>query len=325
MNTSIVAADRPEILVADRQIDPATSYIASLSPGSRRVQAQSLRVIAEIIYPGSGIDDIDWACLRNQHVQAIRAVLAEKYRPSTANRHLSALRGVIRHTWILGLITAEEKERALLLRPIGGSTVDESEKGHHLTHGELDAFFRTCYADKTAIGVRDSAIIAIAYTCGLRRSEIADLLVEDYDRKEERLTVRHGKGNKERVVPLHSQAISLIDSWLELRDANTSNESFCPNLFLKMRKGGGITQKRLTDTAIYRIVISRLSTAGIFDASPHDLRRTFAGNLLENGADIAVAQRLMGHSSPKTTSRYDKRGFRSKRKAIETLHIPAMQ
>jgi site-specific recombinase XerD len=78
----------------------------------------------------------------------------------------------------------------------------------------------------------------------------------------------------------------------------------------------------LTDQAIYDILKRRAGQAGLETFSPHDIRRTFAGNLLDAGVDLATVQRLMGHSDPATTAGYDRRSETVKKDAVSRLTIP---
>src|ERR687894_2972336 len=96
---------------ADR--NPAAVYLSRLGRGSRRTMEQALHTIAQLI-AGEQYDafTLPWAALEYQHTQAVRTVLAERYAPATANKMLSALRGVLKEAWRLGQMNAEDLHRA---------------------------------------------------------------------------------------------------------------------------------------------------------------------------------------------------------------------
>ena len=310
---------QPTVLVtihstqADR--NPALVYLATLAESSRRPQRQSLQVIADLVQPGTDFAAFPWPSLRYQHTQAIRAKLAESYAATTANRHLSALRGVLKEAWRLGGMSAEDHQRAVDLKAIKGTKAAQGEKGRHLRQGELAALIAACQ-DGTKAGTRDAALIAVGYVCGLRRAELAGLTLADYDQDEGAVKITKGKGNKERIVPLAEGAREALADWLDIR-----GEGAGP-LFTAIRKGDHVTLDGLTAQTVYDVLAKRAEQAHVKRFSPHDLRRTFAGDLLDAGADLATVQKLMGHSNANTTAGYDRRDARAKKAAVNKLHVP---
>lgn len=288
---------------------PVAVYLAGLSRSSRRTMRGALDTIARL---GLGSDeatawDVPWHQLRFQHTQAIRSALQEAYAHTTANRMLSALRGTLKAAWKLGLMSAEEYQKAASVDSISGERVPA---GRALSGGELSGLLETCEAKP--LGARDAAMISLLYGCGLRRAELVSLNLDDYVKEEGELLVR-GKGNKQRAIPVGSAAPALAD-WLRVR----GNEPGPLFWGLGNRNRGG----RLTDQAVYNMLRKRAKMAGVAKLSPHDFRRTFVGDLLDAGADIVTVQKMAGHADPATTSRYDRRDKRARHKAALLLHVP---
>lgn len=172
--------------------------------------------------------------------------------------------------------------------------------------------------------VRDYAIICVLAdsACragGLRRAEISALMVNDFKPLLKTLNIK-GKRNKQRELPANTTVATAIDDWLRIRGSQPG-PLFCP-----INKSGALnTSHRLSAQSIYNIVIRRGAQAGVKDLSPHDFRRTFVGDLLEAGADISTVQQLAGHANVTTTQRYDRRGDKIKRHAVELLDVPYHQ
>lgn len=320
MDTAIVTVNSQTTIMqaaayqADR--NPALVYLASLSTSSRRTMGEALNKVASLLGEGLDAATCPWALLRYQHTQALRTKLSETYSAAaTANRHIYALRGVLKECWRLGYMSAEDYQRAIDIKPVMGQKAKQAERGRALRGGELGALIDAC-VDGTAKGARDAAIIAIAYGAGLRRAEIVALQVADYDADEGTVIVKAGKGNKERVIPLNDGIADAINAWLEHRGP------WAGALFTRIRKGDHVTIDGMTDQAVYDMFAYRAEQANVKEFSPHDMRRSFAGDLLDAGADISTVQKLMGHASANTTAGYDRRDAKAKRSAVNKLHVP---
>ena len=146
--------------------------------------------------------------------------------------------------------------------------------------------------------LRDRALLEVMYACGLRASEAIGLEVADLDLQDGVLRAR-GKGSKERVVPIGTEAIRALRAWLERGRPALVGPRHETHVFVNVR-GGPLTRQGL-----YKIVQRHAETAGLADRmSPHTLRHTFATHLLSGGCDLRSVQEMLGHADIATTQLY---------------------
>ena len=199
---------------------------------------------------------------------------------------------------------------------VEGVKEEKLPAGRELGKSEIKALIRDCEKDPTIAGVRDAAIIALAYSCGLRRTEIVNLNLEDYDLVTGRLII-HGKRSKQRTAYLVNGAKRAVDDWLAVRGDNPGA------LFVAVgRERKILSYRNMTSQTIYDILTKRGRNSNVAELSPHDLRRTFVSDLLDAGVDISTIAKMAGHASIVTTARYDRRPELSKVQAAEMLHVP---
>jgi site-specific recombinase XerD len=315
MGVSSLLIDAPLLpaSAAGNNTSPVATYLGRLGPGSRRGQMGALNTIARLLTRGSAdAQGIDWASLKYPQTAAIRVALSGRYAPNTTKRMLAALRGVLKECWRLGLIVHDEYARAADIAPVRGQL---PPRGRALKEVELEALFKGCQADPTTAGVRDAAILGLLYGIGLRRSELVQLDVADFDSGDGVVTIR-GKGNEARTAYVVVGARIVLERWVRVRGIATGP------MFFRLAKSGRVFFKRLTCEGIAQILMKRARAANVERFSCHDLRRSFVTHLLDTGADLAVVQKLAGHRQISTTAIYDRRGEASKLKAMELVRIP---
>lgn len=294
-------------------VNPAQAYLLSLnSARSRRTMASFLNIVARMLGAGS-LADCSWGSLRRHHVMALTEMLRDAGRAvATVNTYLSALKGVANEAWMLKLMDTESCQHIRAVRQVRGSTLP---RGRALARDEVRALFAACEADRGSAGLRDAALLGVILGCGLRRSEAVALSMADIGVGERALKVL-GKGNKERLAYVPDGAWQRLQLWID----QVRGEQPGP-LFTRIRRHDDVTENRLTDQAVYHILQVRRQQAGIEQCAPHDLRRTFATALLDNGEDLITVKDAMGHASVTTTQKYDRRGEERLRAARDRLWL----
>lgn len=150
----------------------------------------------------------------------------------------------------------------------------------------------------TLQGIRDRSMVEILYACGLRVSELINLTKKDIIYEAEIVRV-FGKGSKERIVPIGSQAIEWIIRYLNEVRGNIVKSSLTNDiLFLNMRG------KQLSRMGVWKIIKSYAENLGLRNIHPHTFRHSFATHLLEGGADLRAVQEMLGHADISTTQIY---------------------
>jgi len=225
--------------------------------------------------------------VKRSHVQDwLVAQHAQGRAPASLARRLSALRS---------MFDAATRAGWCEINPTDGMT--PPKKSRRLP--------RTLSAEQTALllnptdassELRDAALLAVMYGCGLRVSEAVGLELGDIDMPSAELRV-HGKGGKERISPMPEGVSQLLDDYLQLRMSNPDLHEQA--LFLN-RSGG-----RLSMRSVQRMLKARaLATGADSSVTPHRLRHSFATHLLAGGVDLRAIQELLGHASLSTTERY---------------------
>jgi site-specific recombinase XerD len=259
-----------------------------LAESTRRAYAADLADFAGWLARGEhSLDGID--------VQALAEYTADLGRgrrglaPSTVARRLAAVRSFIRFT--LGAAQVPE----IALPPRRRRRLPDAPK-----LADVEELLATVGGDGP-LGIRNTAILELTYSCGLRSAEVVGLRLADIDFEQEAVHVL-GKGGKERVVPLGERAASAVATYLRGGRpalAKGANDA----LFISVRG-------RSLDTSVLRRLMR----------NPHRLRHAYATHLLEGGADLRTIQELLGHASLSTTQIYSHVDARRLRRVYDSSH-----
>ena len=179
---------------------------------------------------------------------------------------------------------------------------------------EIDAIIAEADTRKPE-GIRDRAIIEMLYSCGLRVSELCNLHMSELYLEEGYIRV-HGKGRKERLVPIGETAIGRLREWFVARQGIQAKPGEEDYVFISPGRG-----RHLSRISVFVNIKSYAAAAGITkDISPHTFRHSFATHLLEGGANLRAIQAMLGHESIATTEIYMHIGQQHLRDAILKHH-----
>jgi integrase/recombinase XerC len=228
--------------------------------------------------------------------------------PTTQSRTLSTIRTFYDWMWQEGLITRNPT--------IGIRNPKESKKlPHFLSEADIHTLLDLPHP-KNFHEARTLCLIETLYATGLRVSELANLNLQDIQKKDQILLVL-GKGGKERMVPFHKRALSSLVIYLSFRaEVLRNTKGTLTNAVFINTKG-----TRLSTTTIRHLLSKLIIAKGVDNKiSPHGLRHSFATHLLNKGMDLRIIQELLGHASLSTTQRYTHLGIEDLSKTYLKAH-----
>ena len=262
---------------------------APVAETTRRGYGIDLREFAEW-YGDRRLDEVDVRVLSDWIAELGRARPGGRLAQATIARKVSALRSFLRFT--LGPTRVPDAP----FSPRGVRRLPDAPKP-----AEVDEIIASLDGEDP-LALRNSALVEIVYSAGLRVSEAVGLDLGDVDFEQELVHVRRGKGAKDRIVPLGEQAAQLVARYLH--DARPQLARGAQNALFLSARG-----RRLDTSTLRRIV-----------PHPHRLRHAFATHLLEGGADLRTIQELLGHSSLSTTQMYSHVDAKRLRRVYDHAH-----
>jgi site-specific recombinase XerD len=249
-------------------------------------------------------------------VRAYRAYLqdAQRLKASTVNRKLASLSSFMNWAVESGHIPTDPTAKLKYVKktPHAPKWLDRNEQFALQREMERDLqIAQMRYPKRWLTRRRDVSLVTFMLNTGLRLSEVIALNLDDIEMSERkgRVLVRRGKGNKERLIPLNSNAREALTEWLKVRP-----QTNCQKLWLSVESG---EDDGMTARGIQRILKRYGQGAEIPNLTPHVLRHSFGKNLADKGVGVEKIAQLLGHENLNTTQIYIKPDFKDLERALE--------
>ena len=225
----------------------------------------------------------------------IKFLKEKEYKPSTMNRKLSSLKG---YTNFL------EEEKIIDFNPLKYIKLPKNPRKIPKTLDDVD--ITKLLENPDTLSLREKTIIELMYATGLRASELINLKFADINFTSKSVRV-YGKGSKERIIPIHQNALHLLKSYWKIEmDNHNSVVKNNGKIFIREYLFVNKNKLKLTRQGLWYILKQIAKKLGINEnkITPHVLRHTFATHLLYNGVPLRHLQEMLGHSSISTTQIY---------------------
>ena len=258
----------------------------SLSTNTIESYSNDLNKLSDFLTPKS----ISATKVRLNDLKDFITSISEILSETSQSRIISAIKSFYKFLLIENLIQTDPSEN--LVSPKIGRKLPNV-----LTIEEINLIINS--VESNNLGIRNRAIIEIIYGCGLRVSELTNLLLSNLFLKQGYIKIV-GKGNKERLSPIGTLAIDSLNDFLtNVRPGLKINNKFSDHVFINNRGTS------LSRSMIFKMIKKYTLKANINkDISPHSLRHSFATHLVEGGANLRAVQEILGHSSITTTEIY---------------------
>ena len=302
-----------EYLKLERHFSDYTvkSYGADLQQFGQYLAGEIGRPIGAPIAEKMNNDQIDQKAIKVEPL-TIREFLAylygQNYTKSTTARKLATLRSFYKFLIRRGQVS---------VNPL--STIRTPKQEKRLPKClDLDQVQKLLEApgDADILSARDKAMLEVLYSSGIRVSELVELEMADMDLQEGVLRVK-GKGRKDRITPIGSQAIKALQKYFEMRNSDSKCQQSRDAARVFLNKHGEALSTRSVRRKLDKYLVSAGLDPGI---SPHTLRHSFATHLLNNGADLRSVQELLGHQSLSTTQIYTHLSTARIKQAYDNAH-----
>ncbi len=236
-----------------------------------------------------GIDPL--AATRRQARMYLAELDHARYSRRTVNRHLSALRSFFRWLVAHDYVAAD---------PVGELQGPKARKSlpRAIMPADMERLLGVWCQEEGPVALRNTAILELLYACGARVSEASGLLTRDVSFEEKQVKVL-GKGDKERIIPLHDTATERMRIYAQKARPALVGTKHCEHFFVSTRG------RPMSPDALRKLFKQSLTMAGLdMSLTPHAVRHSFATDLVEGGADLRSVQEMLGHASLSTTQVY---------------------
>jgi len=294
---------KPKTSFAEQSIAFLKSFHA---PNTRRAYTRDIQAFAaywrdrEVIFEHPADIGLEHFCEYRDWL------LTLPYRRGTVHRKLIPIRSMMNFCMALGIIDRNPLAVVKLPRP------DPERPTPAYSDEQVRAILGLPRRDRP-IGRMQYAMLTVLFYLGLRRSELVGLRVRDlgHDKHHRTMTIRHGKGGKTRVVPIHPAVQTAIDEYLA--GSGRELDAGEPLFVAAKRHRTGKPPRSLATNTVYSTVKHYVKKAGIaIPGMPHACRATVISHLLDGRASIHDVAQMVGHSNVATTTMYDRR-----RKALD--------